>query len=354
MRQQPIAGGSRPYGASMIDGSADRKSMTGTGDHMVALLDELGGQEEFAAALFGGVAPEDVARYQPSELAALATAAWVFLSRRTAGEPKIRISDPQLPRGDGGKPISVIEIVNDDMPFLVDSVLAALAERKIDVLLVAHPVINVTRDADGRLVAFRAHAPLAARESFIHLHVERIADDLERNEIIAALGEVLGEVRRAVVDWKPMLARTGALIADLKHNPSALPPEEISEAVAFLEWLVADNFTFLGMREYALTGDQQFEPLHESDLGVLRHREMRVLHRDHELIAVTPEILAFLQEPKALIITKSNVRSRVHRHVYMDYIGVKRHDAQGRLIGECRIIGLFTSTAYTRSARSIP
>jgi glutamate dehydrogenase len=337
----------------MADGSADRKSMTGPGDHMVALLDELGGQEEFTAALFGGVAPEDVARYQPADLAALAASAWIFLSRRTAGEPKIRVTDPQLPR-DGGKPISIIEIVNDDMPFLVDSVLAALAERKIDVLLVAHPIINVTRDADGRLLAFRAHAPLAARESFIHLHVERIADDLERNEIIAGLGEVLGEVRRAVVDWKPMLARTNALIADLKRNPPGLPADEISEAVAFIEWLIADNFTFLGMREYALTGDQQFEPLHDSDLGVLRHREMRVLHRGDELIAVTPEILAFLQEPKALIITKSNVRSRVHRHVYMDYIGVKRHDAQGRLVGESRIIGLFTSTAYTRSARSIP
>jgi glutamate dehydrogenase len=338
----------------MIDGSADRKSITGSDDQMVALLDELGGQEEFAAALFGGVAPEDLARYQPSELAALAASAWVFLSRRTAGEPKVRISDPQLPRRDGGKPISVVEIVNDDMPFLVDSVLAALAERKIDVLLVAHPVINVTRDADGRLLAFRAHAPLEARESFIHLHVERIAEERERDEIIAALGEVLAEVRRAVMDWKPMLARTGDLIADLKRNPSALPPEEISEAVAFLEWLIADNFTFLGMREYLLTGDQQFEPLHESDLGVLRHRAMRVLHRGHELIAVTPEILAFLQEPKALIITKSNVRSHVHRQVYMDYVGVKRHDAQGRLIGESRIIGLFTSTAYTRSARSIP
>jgi NAD-specific glutamate dehydrogenase len=90
----------------MIDGSADRKSITGSDDQMVALLDELGGQEEFAAALFGGVAPEDLARYQPSELAALAASAWVFLSRRTAGEPKIRISDPQLPRRDGGKPIS--------------------------------------------------------------------------------------------------------------------------------------------------------------------------------------------------------------------------------------------------------
>jgi glutamate dehydrogenase len=317
-------------------------------------IELLGGREEFATTLFSGAAPDDMAYYQPSELAALAASAWIFLSRRTVGEPKIRITDPQLARGDAGKPISVVEIVNDEMPFQVDSVLAALAERNIPIELVADSGINITRGADGRLEAFSAHVPLKGRETFVHLHVERIADEAENDRIVAALAEVLAEVRRAVTDWKPMLARTHALIDDLKHNPSALPADEISEAVAFLEWLISDNFTFLGIREYALTSDQQFEPLHETDLGVLRHPKIQVLERGRELIAVTPEILAFLQEPKALIITKSNVRSRVRRHVYMDYIGVKRHDAQRRLIGEARIIGLFTSTAYTRSAGSIP
>jgi glutamate dehydrogenase len=322
-------------------------------DPLTAVFDAPEGENEFTAALFGGVAPEDVARYQPATLAELASAAWDFLSRRSAGEPKIRIVDPQLPDADHNKTISVVEIVNDDMPFLVDSVLAALAERKIDVVLVAHPVINVTRAADGRLVAFSAHAPLQARESFIHLHVERIAGQA-RDEVVASLVEVLGEVRRAVADWKPMLARANALIADLKNNPPPLPSDEITEAIAFLEWLIADNFTFLGVREYALTEDRQFEPLHESDLGVLRHRDLRVLQRGPDRRPVTPEILAFLQEPKALIITKSNVRSRVHRRVFMDYIGLKRHNPQGRVIGETRIIGLFTSTAYTASTRGIP
>ena len=338
----------------MTDVPADTRPTARSAEHMIALVDDLIGQEEFAATLFGGVAPEDVARYEPRELAAFAAAAWAFLAERRAGEPKIRITNPPPLGGDRHKTISIIEIVNDNMPFLVDSVLAELAERQIDLRLVAHPVINVTRDAGGRLIAFSALMPQQSRESFIHLHVERIDEEAQRTDIVVALGEVLGEVRRAVADWKPMLARAGELITDLKNNPSLLPAEEISEAIAFLEWLVADNFTFLGMREYAITGDQQFEPRHDTDLGVLRHRELRVLRRGHELISVTPEILAFLQEPQALIIIKSNVRSHVHRRVYMDYIGVKRHDPQGRLIGESRIIGLFTSTAYTRPARSIP
>ncbi len=338
----------------MTDVPADTRPTARSAEHMIALVDDLIGQEEFAATLFGGVAPEDVARYEPRELAAFAADAWAFLAERRAGEPKIRVTNPPPLGGDRHKTISIIEIVNDNMPFLVDSVLAELAERRIDLRLVAHPVINVTRDAGGRLIAFSALMPQQSRESFIHLHVERIDEEAQRTDIVVALGEVLGEVRRAVADWKPMLARAGELITDLKNNPSLLPAEEISEAIAFLEWLVADNFTFLGMREYAITGDQQFEPRHDTDLGVLRHREMRVLRRGHELISVTPEILAFLQEPQALIIIKSNVRSHVHRRVYMDYIGVKRHDPQGRLIGESRIIGLFTSTAYTRSARSIP
>src|SRR5262249_46683790 len=200
------------------------------------------------------------------------------------------------------------------MPFLVASVLADLAERRISVRLVAHPVINVTRDDAGRLIAFSPRAQLQSRESFIHIHIDRVEEDAERNAIVHSLAEVLEEARRSVNDWQPMLARVGILAEELARNPHLLPPGEIAEAIAFLQWLVADNFTFLGMRDYQLIDGQHFEPRHDTALGVLRHRDMRVLQRDRELVSMTPEILAFLNEPKVLIITKSNVRSRVHRH----------------------------------------
>src|SRR4029453_19386093 len=125
-----------------------------------------------------------------------------------------------------------------------------------------------------------------------------------------------------------------------------------AEAIQFLEWLLADNFTFLGVRDYSLTGE--VEAKFETGLGILRDPQVRLLRRGTELVAMTPEIRAFLEEPKALIIAKANVRSRVHRRVYMDYIGVKRFDAKSAVIGELRIVGLFTSTAYTRSTHTIP
>ena len=250
----------------------------------------------------------------------------------------------------------MLEIVNDDMPFLLNSVLAELAEHGVAIRFVVHPVFTVTRDAAGRLLAFKGTAPVSGelRESFIHIHVDRIDDAQRRAEIVAALERVLADVRHAVKDWRTMSARIVDVIAGIKANPPPLPVVEIAEAVQFLEWLLADNFTFLGVREYVLAGEAALNPVFETGLGVMRSRELKVLRGARRPLEFTPEIMAFLHEPKLLIVTKAAVRSRVHRRVHMDYIGIKRFDADGKLAGELRIVGLFTSTAYTRSTRSIP
>ena len=150
-----------------------------------------------------------------------------------------------------------------------------------------------------------------------------------------------------------MLSRVAEIVAELKQNPPPLPVDEIAEAIQFLDWLRANNFTFIGIRNYVIAAGG-LEPEQDSALGVLRTPDMRVLRRGDELLEFTPEIMAFLKEPKPLIVAKANVRSLIHRRVYLDYIGIKRFDAMGRLVGEVRIVGLFTSTAYTRAARSIP
>jgi glutamate dehydrogenase len=310
---------------------------------------------EFVARLFARAAPEDVIRYGADELAEVAASTFAFLAERAPRTPNIRVASPL---SDGQlKNVSVLEIVNDDMPFLLDSVLGELTEKGLETHLVAHPVFSVVRDPAGKLVEISGEpaAEGAARESVIHIHVGRIADAARREEIARALAEVLTNVRRAVEDWRDMLARTRRIIAEMKSNPPPLPVLEIAEAVEFLEWLVGDNFTFLGMRDYALgSEDTAYEPQFETGLGILRAREVHVLRRGTELVSITPEIMEFLKEPKALIITKANVRSRVHRRVHMDYVGVKKFDASGKLVGELRIVGLFTSTAYTRSVRHIP
>ena len=312
----------------------------------------------FVGLLFARTAPEDLIGYTPDELVTLACDASEFLATRRRGEPKIRFESPSAAAGKRLSSISVIEVVNDDMPFLVDSVMGELNEHGLDIRLVAHPTFGVTRDSQGQLTRLIAEAPAGDgvfRESFIHIHVERIEDAIRRTEIVQALERVAADVRMCVQDWRAMLARVGEVIADLKANPPPLLVNDIAEAIQLLQWLVGNNFTFLGVREYAFTGKaRELEPRFETGLGLLRGRDVHVLSRGGQHVTMTPEIRQFFAEPKTLIITKANVRSRVHRRIYLDYIGVKRFDTDGNLVGEFRMVGLFTSTAYTRSIRSIP
>src|SRR6266540_797200 len=313
--------------------------------------------EDFVAALFAHAVPDDLMRYDPRQLAELAADAWMLLTVRKPGVPKIRLETPGLPGHERLRADSVLEIVNDDMPFLVDSVLAELAERGIDVRFVVHPVLTVERDDTGRLTAFKSTKASAGalRESVIYIHIERIDEEARRAEIVEAIEQVLADVRVCVRDWRAMTVRMAEVIAELKADPPPLPAAEIAEAIAFLEWLADNNFTFLGIRNYRFTAaEDALEPVFDSGLGILRSRDMTVLRRWNEPLVITPQIRALLKQPTLLIVTKSAVRSRVHRRVFMDYVGVKRFDRDGKLVGEFRIVGLFTSTAYTRSIRSIP
>ena len=313
--------------------------------------------EDFVVALFAHAVPEDLMRYDPRQLAELAADAWALLAVRKPGVPNIRFDAPALAGHDRLRVDSVLEIVNDDMPFLVDSVLAELTERGIDIHLVVHPVLSVLRDGAGRLTAFKGtkSVPGALRESIIYVHVERIDEQARRAAIVEAIERVLADVRVCVADWRAMVGRVADVVAELKANPPPLLAGEIAEAIAFLEWLLDNNFTFLGIRDYGFTASQAaLEPIFESGLGILRSRDMAVLRRWNEPLVITAQMRALLEQPTLLIVTKAAVRSRVHRRVYMDYVGLKRFDRSGKLTGEFRIVGLFTSTAYTRSTRSIP
>jgi len=305
----------------------------------------------FLADLLGSAVPDDLQRYGPDELAAIAERSWSLLAVRQVGAPKISFEPAPLTRT-----VSVLDIINDDMPFLLDSVVGELNQRGLDIRLLVHPVFAVERDAAGTLTAFKGVAKDGGRhESFIHIHIEGVAETARRAEIVRALEDILAQVRVAVQDWRPMLEWLRAVIAELRAHPPPLDAGEIAEAVQFLEWLAADNFTLLGVRDYVFTADTDvLEPMFETGLGLLRSRDVRPLQRWNQPLVITPEIRALMEEPRLLVITKSTLRSPVHRRVDMDYIGVKRFDRHGKLVGEYRICGLFTSTAYTRSVRAIP
>ena len=305
----------------------------------------------FLPNCIGHALPDDLERYRPEDLAGIAEQSWSFLLERKPGAPKIGFAPARsLPD------VAVLEILNDDMPFLVDSIIGELSERTLDIRLLVHPVFTVERDVAGRLTAFKGtRKGEGRRESFIHIHIAGMDDAAQRADIVRALEEVLADVRVCVQDWRPMLARASEVAAELKANPPPLPADEIAEAIQFLQWIAADNFTLLGARDYGFTDTEDaLEPKFETGLGLLRSPDMRLLRRGDQLVTITPEIREFLKEPKLLIMTKAAARSRIHRRVHLDYIGVKRFDRDGKLVGECVFCGLLTSTAYTRSVRAIP
>jgi glutamate dehydrogenase len=315
----------------------------------------------FVRDLYGRVPPEDLSSYSPQALAELAAEAYEHLKApRIGGGEDIRLLDLEIEREGRRRDVTVLEIINDNMPFLFDSTLAEIVDEGYDPLLVAHPILAVERNPDGALIRLVGEATASAqvgvkRESFIHIHLPRIDDAEARNRLTDAMRRVHKDVALAVYDWPGMRARVTEIVHNYRLNPPPLPEDEVKEAIAFLDWIARDNFTFLGLREYRLpSGDAAADPVEGSGLGLLRDPSVRVLRRGRELVAMTPEIRAFLARPQALIITKANVKSRVHRRAHLDYIGIKLFDRNGRLEGELRIVGLFTASAYTNTTGEVP
>jgi glutamate dehydrogenase len=309
----------------------------------------------FVARYFEHVPAEDLVGWSPSQAEEVAFAHREFARVRPAGVPKVRVfASPTHP----GQ--ATIEIVTDDMPFLVDSVTQELARSDVAIHLVVHPQFVVKRDLNGQLLAVSgtldAHeAPRHALvESWMHLEVAGRPDQNAEENLRRDIVRVLQDVRDAVEDWPRMRAHA-ARAADELHAepPSAVPAAETGEVVEFLRWLADDHFTFLGYREYRLVDDDGVDALAAvsgTGLGILRADKPRPRH----LKDLPEEVRARIRDPQLLLITKANSRSTVHRAVYLDYIGIKTFDSTGAVMGERRFLGLFTSAAYTQSVWQIP
>ncbi len=316
-----------------------------------------------AGDLFGHVTIEDLAAYTAPEIAGFVRSAARALTGRTPGRPLVRVSNPDFEcRGRGHREVTLVETVNDNMPYLFDSLLAEIQDFGAEVSLVAHPIVAVVRDTSGRLATYRGRAigkvdPDTTRESLIQIHVARLPSAEACAQLAERLDGVLSEVQRAVQAWPAMQKRLSEATTAFKTTSSPMPADEIEETIAFLEWLLDGNFTMLGMREYDFVGSRRTGELKRRDtpgLGILSDPAVRIMRRGGEAVTTTPTIREFLMRPEALIITKANLKSRVHRRAYIDYVGIKLFSATGRLEGELRLVGLFTATAYTQAAAAIP
>ena len=313
--------------------------------------------EPFLRHYYDFVDADDLQSRAIADLYGAALAHWQTAQRFVPGSERLRVYNPILEQHGWHSDHTVIEIVNDDMPFLVDSVSMAVNRLGLALHSVVHPVFRIWRGADGSIVRVGQGAEDAADTqsqlaSFIHFEVDRCGDAAKLDSLRDDIAKVLGDVRAAVEDWPKIVAIARGTIKDMKLRDTGV---EGAEARAFLEWMVDDHFTFLGQRDYELVShDVGFglRPLPDSGLGILRDALRPVGAAD-----VTPLPAAAAQiitGPSPIFLTKANSRATVHRPGYLDYVGIKLTGADGKIIGERRFIGLYTSTAYIVSASEIP
>jgi glutamate dehydrogenase len=309
---------------------------------------------EFVRQYYHWVPAEDLADRSEGDLYGAAISHWTAARRRGPGQSKVRVYNPDAERDGWHSPHTVIEIVCDDMPFIVDSVTMELSRQGHPIELLIHPVIRVRRDHRGELIGLLEPGALgsdAIAESAIHAEVTREPDRDKLAALLVAIERVLGQVRAVVQDWEMMRERARTLARELAAGPPPVDRAELDEARAFLGWLSDDHFTFLGYREYELICDSDHAVLSAypgSGLGILRghaaspHTELR------------SQALELARALHLLVLTKANSRSTVHRPGYLDYIGVKRFGRDGQVTGERRFLGLYTTAAYKASPGEIP
>jgi glutamate dehydrogenase len=338
-------------------------------ERLVAQAVAIAGDDQQTARLvdrYWRFAPdEELVGWSPAEMLAAAVSHLELARQRLPGELKLRVSEP------GGEHRTVVEIVVDDMPFLVDSVTGALNVRNLDLHLLVHPLVVVRRTPLGALIGVAAErepddaGPGDLAESWIHIELDPIRDPAARDELAADLQRVLTDVREAVEDWPKMRAAALAIAdelatAQLGGPRPPVPEKDITDSIALLRWLADDHFTFLGHREYVLVDGEPDPATGEpvrllaaklgTGLGILRNDQTA----PRVLSSMSPEAYAKALEKRLLIITKANSRATVHRNAYLDYIGLKTFDPEGNVIGERRFVGLFASSAYRDSVLELP
>jgi len=307
------------------------------------------------------VAPEDVCDRTDIDLYGALASHYKLAANRPQGTAQVRVFTPGVSEAGwtaGGH--SVVEVATDDMPFLVDSITMELNRQLRDVHAVIHPQFDVVRDITG---ALQSVAPVAdgsivppedaIRESWMHIEIARVPDDEDAGAIEESIQRVLRDVRESVEDWEKMHTQVLAIVEELKNTPPPLSDDEILQGSELLRWLAADHFTFLGYREYRLESegdDDMLRAVPGTGLGILRS--------DQDMSSSFGKLPALVKakarEKTLLVLAKANSRATVHRPAYLDYVGVKRFDENGEVVGERRFLGLFSSAAYTESLTRIP
>jgi glutamate dehydrogenase len=320
---------------------------------------------DLVRAYYRFVAPEDITERSEADVYGAFASHYQLARTRPQGTAEVRVSTPTpSEHGWSAGGHSVVEVVIDDMPFLVDSLTMELSRQLRDVHLVVHPAFDVVRDITGELQSVapvvdgaREPAEGAVRESWMHFEIGRLGDGEDAATIVEDVQRVLRDVQEAVEDWTKMHERVQAIVAEVREDPPDLDADELRQSTELLEWLADGHFTFLGYREYALER-VEVEGAEEDVLRAIPGTGLGILRSDQQVsesFGRLPEpVKAKARERTLLVLAKANSRATVHRPAYLDYVGVKTFDADGQVTGERRFLGLFSSAAYTESLTRIP
>ena len=303
---------------------------------------------------------DDVGALSLGDLAHLAYDFWSWASNKHPQKKEIRLIEGV---GENKQPLGrdILEIVGPDAPFLVDSIMGEIGAQGVEVRAMFHPIVDVIRDDDGQRVddVTKDNGHII-RESMIQVHLPSLPQ-AKRDAILMGVRETLNDVSMSVKDFRAMKARMKECIAGLAVANVGLNADEISEYIAFLKWIEDEHFIFIGARSYNYLRNEdgtlsKEEPdiVEDRNLGILRDPLRSILRRSSEPTMLTDKLVAYLEDGSPLVVAKSNLRSKVHRRAVLDYIGIKKYDEKGKLIGEERFVGLFTAEAYDSMVRDVP
>lgn len=313
--------------------------------------------EKFAKALYSNMSKEDLANRNDSDLYGAALSLWNSLEKNTTDDAVIRVFNPEVAKDGWQSSHTIVEIITKDMPFLVDSVRMAMTRENIASHLLLHCPLKIKRDENAKISGLsnlKAEQESSSTKTVFFIEIDRQTDSSVIESFKKELESVLVDVSVAVDDWQPIRKKLIAVTKELPKRHHNKSKDEVSETTEFLDWLAKDNFTLMGYREYELSpvqGDYQLKGKMDTSLGLMKNST-----EEHtRLLSELPEVAR--QEARSsnlLILTKTNSVSRVHRPAYIDYVGIKRFDDEGNVIGEDRFIGLFSSSFYNNSATDVP
>lgn len=311
----------------------------------------------FAEQFFGIISLDELTQRRLSDLAGCTLSAWRLLERFDHAQPQVRVYNPDYERHGWQSTHTAVEVLHHDLPFLVDSVRTELNRRGYSIHTLQTTVLSVRRGSKGELLEILPKGTQGddvLQESLMYLEIDRCANTAELNVLAKELEQVLGEVRVAVTDFEPMKAKVQEILTNLDNSRFAVDAEEKNEIKSFLEWLVGNHFTFLGYEEFVVTDQADgghIEYDQNSFLGLTKLLRVGLTNEDRR---IEDYAVNYLREPTLLSFAKAAHPSRVHRPAYPDYVSIREIDADGKVIKECRFMGLYTSSVYGESVRVIP